>query len=381
MSLTLTTAASNVARVAHYVVPTGQTQPIPTLLLEGQRTNLALRSEEFNDAAWVKVNSATVTSNSTVAPDGTLTADTIVGAAGVASYITQVATVAASSDVSISVYVYPGTASSFRIRYFNASESVEHAGAIIGWSGGVPSTSSTTGTWAIAPTYTSLGTGWYRIEGRFNVGAETTVRASLYPNASSNTTTSVFWGAQIEVGTHSSSYIKTEGTAVTRNADALYFPYTAPPQAMTVYIRGVEMLQGTQPADATLVHFGAASASVDPRCSVYRFAAGNGYRALHDPAAAVTATTAATIERNTLLECRTVLGTNGSVLIGAAKNNGAEVLSPVSSANPFGSAWADTRLWLNSAGVSSTGFFGFTHVVVAKGEQSMDTMRQLAGVV
>jgi hypothetical protein len=40
-------------------------------------TNLLLRSEEFNDASWIKQSSVSVSANTTIAPNGTLTADTI----------------------------------------------------------------------------------------------------------------------------------------------------------------------------------------------------------------------------------------------------------------------------------------------------------------
>ena len=46
------------------------------LLIEEQRTNLLLRSEEFDNASWAKTN-ATITVNATTAPDGTTTADLI----------------------------------------------------------------------------------------------------------------------------------------------------------------------------------------------------------------------------------------------------------------------------------------------------------------
>jgi hypothetical protein len=47
------------------------------VLIEGARTNLLLRSQEFDNASWTK-NRATVTANATTAPDGTLTADKLV---------------------------------------------------------------------------------------------------------------------------------------------------------------------------------------------------------------------------------------------------------------------------------------------------------------
>jgi hypothetical protein len=52
----------------------------PSLLVEPQRTNLALRSEEFDNVYWVK-NNVTVTGNSTNSPNGTLTSDRLVDTA------------------------------------------------------------------------------------------------------------------------------------------------------------------------------------------------------------------------------------------------------------------------------------------------------------
>jgi len=49
----------------------------PSILVEPQRTNLLLRSEEFDNAYWLK-ESAGLTANQTTAPDGTNTADLIV---------------------------------------------------------------------------------------------------------------------------------------------------------------------------------------------------------------------------------------------------------------------------------------------------------------
>ena len=49
----------------------------PSILVEPQRTNLFLRSEEFNDVYWVKLG-ATISANAINSPNGTLTADRMV---------------------------------------------------------------------------------------------------------------------------------------------------------------------------------------------------------------------------------------------------------------------------------------------------------------
>jgi hypothetical protein len=49
----------------------------PSLLLEKQSTNLALYSEQFDNAAWSK-NNTTVTANASTSPDGTQNADKLI---------------------------------------------------------------------------------------------------------------------------------------------------------------------------------------------------------------------------------------------------------------------------------------------------------------
>jgi hypothetical protein len=81
----------------------------PSILLEPQRTNLVLRSEEFNNASFQK-NFSSVSANTTTAPDGTLTADTWTGdgTSGI-HYLAQ--TVSATSGVAYtqSVFAKKGT--------------------------------------------------------------------------------------------------------------------------------------------------------------------------------------------------------------------------------------------------------------------------------
>ena len=48
----------------------------PTILVQPQRTNLALYSEQFDNAAWTKLNSSS-TANQLISPDGNTTADII----------------------------------------------------------------------------------------------------------------------------------------------------------------------------------------------------------------------------------------------------------------------------------------------------------------
>jgi hypothetical protein len=68
------------------------------VLIEGARTNLLLRSQEFDNAAWLKGGSAAVTANTQIAPDGTLTADTVTVTTSSADNISQQWTVASVAN-------------------------------------------------------------------------------------------------------------------------------------------------------------------------------------------------------------------------------------------------------------------------------------------
>jgi hypothetical protein len=63
------------------------------LLVEESRTNLLLRSEEFDDASWVKGASTTVTANYAVAPNGTTAADRVEMPNTIGTVVSQPATV------------------------------------------------------------------------------------------------------------------------------------------------------------------------------------------------------------------------------------------------------------------------------------------------
>ncbi len=74
----------------------------PTILMEGAATNRIVRSEEFDNASWVKSN-LTVTANSHLAPNGLVVADTLTATSN-NGYITQ--NVTPGSNFSIfSVYI------------------------------------------------------------------------------------------------------------------------------------------------------------------------------------------------------------------------------------------------------------------------------------
>ncbi len=176
----------------------------PSLLLEPQRTNLALSSEDFTNLTYWFPTNVTTTANTTISPDGTLNADTANFGAG-ANALNSGNTFAGNSDVTISVFVKAGSISIFRIR-----ESF-----YIGSSCVFDLTAKTAGAGGRLEEYPN---GWFRCSFTYNLGVGQTNINWIFD---SNTAAGTFflWGAQAEAGSYATSYIPTTTAAVTRAAD------------------------------------------------------------------------------------------------------------------------------------------------------------------
>jgi len=198
------------------------------LLIEEQRTNLVLRSEEFDTASWAK-NNGTVTANTIASPDGTTNADAFIEntAASVFHSMSQTLTKAASSiQYAASVYVKDkGRLVSFNIQ---SGSSNGVTGRVNPATGAVVQNAAAFGTGWTAGTITiaNVGGGWYRVVLTATSDTLTSLQIQVSLN---NGTTSVYtgdgvsgaflYGAQVEAGAFATSYIPTVAATVTRSAD------------------------------------------------------------------------------------------------------------------------------------------------------------------
>jgi hypothetical protein len=208
---TLLTAPANTARFDHNPV-TGESLG---LLVEEQRTNLVTYSEDFADASWSKLDT-TITENAIVAPDGTLTGNKMVANTNGGVFHYGKRTVALSAGTyTYSIYAKAGEYTTCFINFpldstlntFNLS-----TGTVIYQSPGVTAS------------ITLVGNGWYRLICTYTlaVSGNVTPFFGLQTGAfTGNGYSGIFiWGASLEQGSFSTSYVKTQASQVTRSADS-----------------------------------------------------------------------------------------------------------------------------------------------------------------
>ena len=214
----------------------GTLNSCPRLLLEPQRTNLALHSEDFTNAVWNK-DQVTATANVVNSPNGYQNADAIVentATSGHRTLLTAGISGTGSSAYSFSVYVKKIEGQPTRHIYWMCQISGDAIYAHFNMTTFTVNQVGSNGTGSGASaSITPVGNNWYRLSLSGVVSTttaqyfnqlyfETTPRTGFSPESYTGNGTSGFyvWGWQQEAGAYPTTFIPTTTAAVTRLADA-----------------------------------------------------------------------------------------------------------------------------------------------------------------
>jgi hypothetical protein len=188
----------------------------PSLLLEPQRTNIQAYSENFSGAAWTPAL-VTITANSSVSPNGELTAYKIESdQTNFAAELSGFLSITSNTEYTYSIYVKADTTSICRIELTDNLNSSDY---YYGRADFDMSTETLTTSLATA-SFDRLDGGWYRL--KMTATSPNPIQGSTRAKIILPEVGSIFiWGAQTEAGGYATSYIKNVDNAngVTRLKD------------------------------------------------------------------------------------------------------------------------------------------------------------------
>jgi hypothetical protein len=196
-----------------------------SLLLEGQRTNLVIYSESFDNVAWTKPE-VSVQADVATSPDGTTNADLIKESnANALHWIGDAITVTSGNSYTISVFAKKKERSVLQINLSTNFLPSSHANYDL--DNGLVSASSGNVTTKID----DYGNDWFRCQITFTATSSATgtplftlqnsTTASRSASYQGDGTSGLYlWGAQAELGSYATSYIPSNsGSQTTRSAD------------------------------------------------------------------------------------------------------------------------------------------------------------------
>lgn len=208
------------------------------LLIEEQRTNSWIRSEQFEAFAAPAYNTgdawetsmAAVSTNTAISPNGGLNADAVLADATNGNHLIR-RKITLTDNRGVSFYVK--SAGAIKIDIYDTNIDKEF---VLDLTTGQTSAGVVVGK-AFPSNYgaVNVGNGWFRVYCFSNAGATNNNPITIYISNSTgsfsytgNGFSGIYlWGAQLEVGTFPTSYIPTVASTVTRNADAASMAGTA----------------------------------------------------------------------------------------------------------------------------------------------------------
>lgn len=220
----LRSAAINAGRINH--VYNGTSWVCKGGLIEDQRTNEALYSEDFSNAAWTK-SQLSVSANATTAPDNLVTADKLVedtaASVGHGAYFYNPVS---AGNHTCSVFIKAAGRNWSHIILSNGAVEGAYFDLVNGLTGTVSS--------GITASIQNCGNGWFRCSVSRNLSAGNILLSIETATGdggriyTGNGSSGIFvWGAMREAGAFSTSYIQSTSSSVTRSADVMQLTGTA----------------------------------------------------------------------------------------------------------------------------------------------------------
>jgi hypothetical protein len=205
------------------------------------RTNYAVRSEEFDNAVWTKTRT-TVTANAVTAPNGTMTADTLVETAVAGTHIIRrTENVFLAVTCSFSIYVKAAGRTRGTLRIDAGSDEVIADFDLVA----LTTTTSVSGAGVVSgSSITALPDGWFRVSvtgipssGTSTYGVQVNLRnAAGAGNYTGDGVSGMhIWGAQLERNPAPTSYFQA-GASTSSSAMYDLAPWMTPADNSTIAI-------------------------------------------------------------------------------------------------------------------------------------------------
>jgi hypothetical protein len=187
------------------------------------RTNLLLRSQEFDNAYWTKTN-ASISANQIIAPDGTLTGDKLVENTANSTHFVERSISLSTAAHSFSVFAKKGERNFIWLR--GVAAGALNVQAWFNLDTGAVGTISAAGSGATR-SIKNMGNGWYLCTLVIPSAVASAFEYRYGVTSADNTTTYTgdgvsgiyIWGAQLETGAFATPYIPTVASTVARSAD------------------------------------------------------------------------------------------------------------------------------------------------------------------
>lgn len=202
-------------------------------LVEDGRTNLITRSDEVFGGTLNSIYKVSLIKNSSMAPDGTITASKIIEDTAAASthILAGSLVVAANTAHTMSLFVKSGERSKLSLQLYSAAWASSIT-IVFDFLTGIATTGVAGSSTLSTSQVTYYGNGWYRISISGILDASsTTANISIAMYDATKTTTTYtgdgvsglyIWGAQLEAGAFATSYIPSVQTFTSRASTATY---------------------------------------------------------------------------------------------------------------------------------------------------------------